>query len=93
MLSKVLPFAQEARSQTIAVVNQDYAWGRDSWRLFSTAFKPSNPDVQSLLNFFRNSVPLTFDRNRLQGLRPDVILSTCGAAISTRLCDKPTNAV
>ena len=25
--------------KTIAVVNQDYAWGRESWEIFSTALK------------------------------------------------------
>ena len=29
--------------KTIAVVNQDYAWGRESWEIFSTALKQMKP--------------------------------------------------
>jgi branched-chain amino acid transport system substrate-binding protein len=32
--------------RTIAGINQDYAWGRDSWDVFSRALKKLKPDVQ-----------------------------------------------
>ena len=32
---------------TIAVVNQDYAWGRDSWEIFINTLKVFNPDVKA----------------------------------------------
>ncbi|MGI9420881.1 MAG: ABC transporter substrate-binding protein, partial [Geminicoccaceae bacterium] len=38
--------------KTIAVVNQDYAWGRDSWEIFSTALKALKPDVEVVAELF-----------------------------------------
>ena len=38
--------------KTIAVVNQDYAWGRESWEIFSTALKAMKPDVQVVAELF-----------------------------------------
>jgi branched-chain amino acid transport system substrate-binding protein len=32
--------------KTIAGINQDYAWGRDSWDVFSRALRKLKPDVQ-----------------------------------------------
>ena len=34
--------------KTVAAINDDYAWGRDSWELFSHALKKLKPDVQIL---------------------------------------------
>ena len=34
--------------KTVAAINDDYAWGRDSWDLFSHALKRIKPDVQIL---------------------------------------------
>jgi branched-chain amino acid transport system substrate-binding protein len=34
--------------KTVAAINDDYAWGRDSWELFSHALKKIKPDVQIL---------------------------------------------
>ncbi|MGR3824999.1 MAG: ABC transporter substrate-binding protein [Salipiger marinus] len=64
--------------QTIAVVNQDYAWGRDSWDIFSTALKSMKPEVEVLGEFFPKfgSPDFSTEISRLQALRPDVILST-----------------
>ena len=64
--------------KTIAVVNQDYAWGRDSWAIFSTALKQFKPDVKVLAEFFPKfgSPDFSTEISRLQALRPDVILST-----------------
>lgn len=64
--------------KTIAVVNQDYAWGRDSWAIFSTALKQLNPDVEVVAEFFPKfgAPDFSTEITRLQALRPDVILST-----------------
>jgi len=64
--------------ETIAVVNQDYAWGRDSWNIFLTALQAMKPDVKVVAEFFpRFGAPdFSTEISRLQALRPDVILST-----------------
>lgn len=64
--------------KTIAVVNQDYAWGRDSWAIFSAALKQLKPDVEVVAEFFPKfgSPDFSTEISRLQALRPDVILST-----------------
>ncbi len=64
--------------ETIAVVNQDYAWGRDSWHIFSTALKRLKPDVRVVAELFpRFGAPdFSTEISRLLALRPDVILST-----------------
>lgn len=64
--------------QTIAVVNQDYAWGRDSWAIFSTALKALKPDVQVVAELFPQfgAPDYSTEISRLSALRPDVILST-----------------
>ncbi|SEL16563.1 ABC transporter substrate-binding protein [Roseovarius nanhaiticus] len=63
---------------TIAVVNQDYAWGRDSWDIFSAALKALKPDVEVVGEFFPKfgSPDFSTEISRLQALQPDVILST-----------------
>lgn len=64
--------------KTIAVVNQDYAWGRDSWDIFSTALKALKPDVQVVGEFFPKfgAPDYSTEISRLQAMRPDVVLST-----------------
>ena len=64
--------------KTIAVVNQDYAWGRDSWQLFSEALKKERPDVQIVAELFPafGAADFSAEVSRLQALKPDVILST-----------------
>ena len=64
--------------QTIAVVNQDYAWGRDSWDIFSSALKAMKPDVEVVGEFFPafGAPDYSTEISRLSALRPDVILST-----------------
>ncbi len=64
--------------KTIAVVNQDYAWGRDSWDIFLTALKAMKPDVEVVAEFFPKfgAPDFSTEISRLQALRPDVILST-----------------
>lgn len=64
--------------KTIAVVNQDYAWGRDSWEIFSTALKTQRPDVEVVAELFPafGAADFSTEVSRLQALKPDVILST-----------------
>lgn len=64
--------------KTIAVVNQDYAWGRDSWDIFSNALRVMKPDAEVVGEFFPKfgSADFSAEISRLQALQPDVILST-----------------
>ncbi|MGI9499387.1 MAG: ABC transporter substrate-binding protein [Geminicoccaceae bacterium] len=64
--------------KSIAVVNQDYAWGRDSWDIFSTALKALKPDVEVVAELFPKfgAPDYSTEISRLSALAPDVILST-----------------
>ncbi|MHB1198890.1 MAG: ABC transporter substrate-binding protein [Polaromonas sp.] len=63
---------------TIAVVNQDYAWGRDSWDIFLSTLKALKPDVKVVAEMFPKFGASDFSTeiSRLQALRPDVVLNT-----------------
>ncbi|MGH8761093.1 MAG: ABC transporter substrate-binding protein [Burkholderiales bacterium] len=63
---------------TIAVVNQDYAWGRDSWEIFLSTLKALKPDVKVVAEMFPKlgAADFSTEISRLQALKPDVILST-----------------
>ncbi len=81
--------------KTIAVVNQDYAWGRESWEIFSTALKQMKPDVQVVAELFPKfgAPDYSTEVSRLMALRPDVVFTTsAGAAISTRWCGSRASA-
>ena len=63
---------------SIAVINQDYAWGRDSWEIFRNtllALKPNTKIVAELFPKF-GATDYSTEVTRLQALKPDVILST-----------------
>jgi branched-chain amino acid transport system substrate-binding protein len=64
--------------KTIAVVNQDYAWGRDSWELFRNTLLALKPDTKIVAELFPKfgATDYSTEVSRLQALRPDVILST-----------------
>ena len=64
--------------KTIAVVNQDYAWGRDSWEIFRNALLALKPDVKVVGEFFPKfgAADFSTEVSRLSALKPDVILST-----------------
>lgn len=64
--------------KTIAVVNQDYAHGRDSWEMISTALKTLRPDVKIVAELFPKfgATDYSTEISRLQALRPDVVVST-----------------
>jgi branched-chain amino acid transport system substrate-binding protein len=64
--------------KTIAVINQDYAWGRDSWEIFINTLRALKPDVQVVAELFPKfgSTDFSSEISRMQALAPDVILST-----------------
>lgn len=64
--------------KTIAVVNQDYAWGRESWEIFSTALKQLKPDTRVVAELFPKfgAPDYSTEVSRLMALRPDVVLTT-----------------
>ncbi|NLD67660.1 MAG: ABC transporter substrate-binding protein [Limnobacter sp.] len=64
--------------KTVAVVNQDYAWGRDSWEIFLNTLRVFKPDVKVVAEMFPKLGASDFSTeiSRLQALRPDVILNT-----------------
>jgi branched-chain amino acid transport system substrate-binding protein len=64
--------------KSIAVINQDYAWGRDSWELFRNTLLAMKPDVKIVAELFPKfgATDYSTEISRLQALRPEVILST-----------------
>ncbi len=64
--------------KTIAVVNQDYAWGRDSWEIFRNTLQALKPDVKIVAEMFPKfgAPDFSTEVTRLQALKPDVVLST-----------------
>ena len=64
--------------KTLAVVNQDYAWGRDSWAIFSATMKQVRPDIQVVAELFPKfgAPDYSTEVSRLLALKPDVIFST-----------------
>ena len=64
--------------RTLAVINQDYAWGRDSWEIWKTAMDTLKPGVRVVAELFPrfNSTDFSTEITRLLALRPDVIFST-----------------
>jgi branched-chain amino acid transport system substrate-binding protein len=63
--------------RTVAAINDDYAWGRDSWELFSHALKKIKPDVQILDDAVL--FPKAFigeysaELTKLEAAKPDII--------------------
>ena len=64
--------------RSIAVINQDYAWGRDSWDIFRTGLQTLKPGVRVVAELFPRfgATDFSTEISRLLALRPDVILST-----------------
>lgn len=64
--------------RSIAVVNQDYAWGRDSWEIWKTAMDVLKPGTRVAAELFPRfgATDFSAEVTRLLALRPDVILST-----------------
>jgi branched-chain amino acid transport system substrate-binding protein len=64
--------------RSVAVLNQDYAWGRDSWEIWKTAMDALKPGVRVVAELFPRfgATDFSTEVTRLLALRPDVILST-----------------
>lgn len=64
--------------KTIAVMNQDYAWGRDSWEIFRNTLMALKPDTKVVAELFPKfgATDFSTEITRLQALKPDIILST-----------------
>ncbi|WP_431284024.1 ABC transporter substrate-binding protein [Humitalea sp. 24SJ18S-53] len=64
--------------RTMAVLNQDYAWGRDSWEIWRTAMTALKPDTRTVAELFPRfgATDFSTEITRLLQLRPDVIFST-----------------
>ena len=64
--------------RSLAVVNQDYAWGRDSWDIFRTGLQTLKPGVRIAAELFPRfgATDFSTEITRLLALRPEVILST-----------------
>lgn len=69
---------QKPNFRTIAVVNQDYAWGRDSWDVFKSAMSALKPDMKVVAELFPRfgATDYATEITRLLALRPEVVLST-----------------
>ena len=69
---------QKPDFKTVAVVNQDYAWGRDSWAIWKTAMDQLKPGIRVAAELFPRfgATDFSTEVTRLLALRPDVILST-----------------
>lgn len=64
--------------RTVAVVNQDYAWGRDSWEIWRTAMEVLKPGVRVVAELFPRlgATDFSTEITRLQAQRPDIVFST-----------------
>jgi branched-chain amino acid transport system substrate-binding protein len=64
--------------KTVAIVNQDYSWGRDSRDILVDALKVLKPEAKVVAEMFPKFGASDFSTeiSRLQALRPDVIIST-----------------
>ena len=64
--------------RTLAVINQDYAWGRDSWELWKAGMDALKPGVRVVAEMFPRfgATDYSTEVTRLLAARPDVILST-----------------
>ena len=64
--------------RTLAIINQDYAWGRDSAELWKAGMDALKPGVKVVAEMFPrfNSTDFSTEITRLLALRPDVVLST-----------------
>ena len=64
--------------ESIAVVNQDYAWGRDSWEIFINTLRVFKPNVKVVAEMFpkMGAADFSTELSRLQAMKPDVVLNT-----------------
>lgn len=66
------------RIKTIAGINQDYAWGRDSWEIFKQAMLALRPDVKVVAELWPKlfAGEYSAEITKLLAIKPDVIHSS-----------------
>lgn len=64
--------------KTVAGINQDYAWGRDSWEIFIRALRKLKPDVQVLDTLWPRLQQNEFsgEISKLLSLKPEVVFTS-----------------
>ncbi len=64
--------------KTVAGINQDYAWGRDSWDVFSRALRKLKPDVQVVDTLWPKlfAGEYSAEISKLQSDRADVVFTS-----------------
>lgn len=62
---------------TVAVVNQDYVWGRDSWAMFKTVVEKLKPGVRVVAEMFPKfgATDYSTEVTRLLATKPDVVFN------------------
>lgn len=62
---------------TVAVVNQDYVWGRDSWAMFKTVLERLKPGVRVVAEMFPKfgATDYSTEVTRLLATKPDVVFN------------------
>jgi branched-chain amino acid transport system substrate-binding protein len=62
---------------TVAVVNQDYVWGRDSWTMFKTIVERLKPGVRVVAEMFPRfgATDYSSEVTRLLATKPDVVFN------------------
>lgn len=62
---------------TVAVVNQDYVWGRDSWAMFKTIVEKLKPGVRVVAEMFPRfgATDYSSEVTRLLATKPDVVFN------------------
>jgi branched-chain amino acid transport system substrate-binding protein len=70
--------AIKAGVKTIAGLNQDYAWGHDSWNIFEKAIRKLKPDIRVVDTLWPKLMQGQFasEISKLQGDKPDVIFTS-----------------
>jgi branched-chain amino acid transport system substrate-binding protein len=65
-------------ARRVAVVNQDYAWGRESWATLKRALQRLSPGMEVVGEFFPKFGATDFSKEiaQLKSLNPDIIVST-----------------
>lgn len=61
--------------KTVAAINDDYAWGRDSWELFRSALQKEKSDIQIKEELWPKafSGEYSAEISKLQAAKPDII--------------------
>ena len=88
--------AEQPNLKTIAGMNYDYAYGRDSWDVFKRAVLKLKPDVQVVGELWPKflSTEYSSEISRLLALKPDVIHTTnWGAGLTSFITQAETRGL